>query len=1107
MKNETLHWLTMVGKTSIYVLVLAAFLFNSLLAENSRAQNVLSVKEAKISISLTNEKLEKAINVIEGKTNYTFVYNPDDLDDRVRITVNLSEGTVEKLLLEISRQARVGFLQVNERISVKPNPSNAEENQVEVVIDIISVTGKVTDEDNEALPGATVLEMGTTNGTITDINGNFSLSAAEDATLIFSYVGYRQVEVPVNGRSVIDVKLLLDVASLDEIVVVGYGTVKKSDLTGSVSSISAEDLTAYPSINPIQALQGRTAGLQIRPTSGEPGASYTVRIRGASSINAASDPIYVVDGFVGGVLPPAEDIESIEVLKDASATAIYGSRGANGVIMVTTKRGKEGEARIDFNASYSLQDQIKKLDVLNREEFIDYHQELSPGFVYANGDTDWQEAITRTGKIQNYQLSVSGGSDKTRYYLSGVYYDQEGIVLSSEFNRVSLQSNIDVEPVERVKFGANLFLNREKRTGISTSAISTSYFYIPALTIYNEDGTYASASPTSNNPYATTVEPTDERLNDRMQANVYGELTILDGLIFRSTFGASSVSGRRGRYTPTTLAAGLDVGGNGMVDTDRTTITLNENYLSYTKQLFDLHSLNVVGGYSYQKEFNEFAGARGSSYITDAFLYWNLGSSTVWGAPTSGQSQSELTSWYGRVNYSFSDRYLLTFTTRYDGSSTFSENHKWALFPSGAIAWNAKNEAYMQDISWLSQLKIRASYGKTGNQAINPYQTLARFSFAPAVFGSTVTNGVKPTAVANNNLTWETTNQTDLGADIGVLEDRITVTADYYIKNTKDLLFELPLPQYSGYGFQLANIGEVENRGFEFALSSRNLVGKLKWNMAFNISFNQNKVLKLPDGEDILYSAHPGHLSFLTNSAILKEGEPVGMFYGHLYNGVYQEGDDFVPGSGFDQEPGGERYRDINGRDENGELTGEPDGMLNNDDRTIIGNPHPDFIWGWTNSFNFGGFDLNLFFQGSQGNDIFSYSLLELGRMNGINGLRSRLLNRWSPENTDTNVPSANPGRTYRASDQWVFDGSYIRLKNISLGYTIPNKLVEKAGIRRLRIYVSAQNVLTISDYPGVDPEVNYQTNSAEQRNKNVGFDYGSYPNAKSFTVGLNLGF
>lgn len=984
------------------------------------------------------------------------------------------------------------------------------------------ITGQVTSIEGETLPGVTIMLKGTTTGTITDADGRYSIDVPDGSgILVFSYVGFTSEEVSINNRSTIDLVMSPDIQQLQEVVVVGYGTVKKSDLTGSVSSVKAEELAAYPTIGTVQALQGRAAGVQISASNGEPGAAYKIRIRGGNSITASSDPIYVVDGFVGASPPPAEDIASIDILKDASATAIYGSRGANGVIMITTKKGTAGKTKIDFNASYSSQEVINRLDLLNASQFVDYMQDVNPDFQTTGKNTDWQDEIFRQGGIRNYQLGISGGTEDVQYYLSGTYFDQEGIILGSQYERYSITSNINLNASERFRVGVNLFARRTKSEGVrtqetsggatNTGVVAAAFKFEPDQGIYDDNGnfTLARLNDKHDNPYAIATQRQNEEVSDRFQGNLYGEYDILDNLKFRVTVGASTDNGRDGTYIPTSLVRGRGIGGEGSMNGDKNSLFLNENYLTYSKN-FGWSNLTVMGGYSYQHSRSTDWGGRGSRFVTDNSSFWNLGGSSEWMAPNSGTSEWELSSWYGRVNYAVNDKYLLTFNARYDGSSTFSKNYKWAFFPSGAFAWNMKQEPFMNDVGWVSQLKWRISYGATGNRAISPYGTLAAFEEVLAIQGGVPVNAVAPERLPNDNLTWETTYQFDIGVDMGMFNNRLQLTADYYKKKTVDMIFRKPLPEYIGLSDLTftSNIGKLENKGFELALNSRNLVGEFEWSTGFNISYNKNKILELPDGNDIDYDSEPSHMVGIDKSQILREGEPVGVFYGWIYDGVYQEGDEFLPGGGFEQSAGGEKYRDIDGtRDDNGELTGIPDGMLNNDDRTVIGNPHPDFIWGLNNTFSWKGFDMNIFFQASQGSDILSYTLMELDLLSGLNNATTNALDRWTPDNTDTDVPKAVGGRARRVSTRWIYDGSYIRLKNLSIGYTLPQSLTEKIRVQKLRFYVSAQNLLTFTDYEGFDPEVHYRSSGSTDGNRNLGLDYGSYPNAKSITVGLNLSF
>lgn len=1112
-------------RISLAQLVIALWFMGTATAVDVRAQELLSKK---VSVQAQKQEVKKILQVIERQIGVRFIFSSKLIQSGRRVSLNTANEPLSKVLEDFLLPLGLRYEVTGKNIVISPVPAPTDPGNLDASLETtmpvpadITIRGKVTDAENkEPLPGVNILVKGTQIGTATDAKGDFSLSVPDaNATLVFSFVGYEPQETKVGNLTEINIRLKTDLKSLEEVLVVGYGTVKKSDITGSVSSVKAQDLTAYPALGTIQALQGRAAGVQIQANNGEPGSSFKVRIRGGSSINASSDPIYVVDGFVGGALPPPEDIESIEILKDASATAIYGSRGANGVIMVTTKKGVSGKPKIDLNTSFSSQKEINRLDLLNAEQFLTYVKEARPNVVSQGADTDWQDQIFRKGGIQNHQLSIAGGSDAVKYYVSGAVYDQKGVILNSGYKRYSITSNIDIQAAKRLKIGLNLFAQRVSREqsrtqegsgGLTPGVTSAAFKFEPDQPIQDATGkfTVARLNDPIDNPYAIATQLVNESLSDRIQANLYAEYDIFDGLKFRTTLGATTNSGRNGQFTPTTLNDGRAVGGRASVTGSKSTLLLNENYLTYNKKIGKLSDLSAMIGYSYQTSSSENWGGTGQSFITDAVSYWNLGGSSVWQSPTSGLTEWQLASYYARVTYSLADRYLFTGNIRRDGSSNFSKNHKWAMFPSGAFAWKMSSEPFMENFRAVSQWKWRASYGLTGNQAIEPYQTMARFSNVFTIINGVPVNAVRPTTIANDDLTWETTEQFDIGTDVSLFNNRLNVVLDYYRRVTKDLLFSVQLPQYSGYTNQLQNIGSVENKGFEITFNTRNLVGEFKWNTDLNLSINRNKVLKLPAGTDILYGSGPGHLVGLGQTQILREGYPVGSFYGWIYDGVYQEGDSFIPGGGFEVAAGGEKFRDIDGKkDAAGVLTGEPDGALNSDDRTIIGNPHPKFTWGLNNDFSWKGFDLNVFFQASQGNDMLSYTLMELNLLSGINNATTEALNRWSPTNTNTDVPKALAGRTRRVSTRWIYDGSFVRLKNLAVGYNIPKPVLDKLKISKLRIYASAQNILTFTKYKGFDPEVNYSSDGNTNSNTNLGLDYGSYPNAKSYTVGLNIGF
>jgi len=969
------------------------------------------------------------------------------------------------------------------------------------------ITGKITSsEDLLGLPGANVYVKESSVGGSADMDGNYSVFVAEkNAVLVFNFVGYQSVEIPVGSKTVINVSLKPDTKNLDEVIVVGYGTRKKSDITGSVSSVTAKELTAYPLLNAEQALQGRAAGVSVQSNNGgEPGSPVKIRVRGGTSINASGDALVVVDGFAGVSMPAPQDIASIEVLKDASATAIYGSRGSNGVIMVTTKKGKPGKPVIEFSNSTSVQSVNNKLDLLDAQQFVAYRKSFTT-HTDAGANTDWQDVIYREGMVSNTSLSFSGGSDNVKYYVSGNYFNQDGVVINSGIDKYTIVSNLEADLSDRFKVGLNLFTSKQNKEGIisqtgaggtgAAGVIAAAYRFMPDKGIYNADGSYTTTAPIGDdidNPYATAMENVLETVSIVNRTNFFAQYKITKDLDFKTTLGLTDNNSQTGRFIPSTLIAGKNIKGEASVNNTRFSSFLTENYLTYKKEIIEKGILTVLGGYSYQKNKNESSYAASRGFLTNTNSYHNLGAGTVFLKPGSDLSETELISAFGRLNFDYDDKYLFTFTARRDGSSSFSKNYKYGTFPSGAVGWNIAKENFLKDNKTISNLKLRASYGATGNPSIGAYSTLSRFSEIYDVSGDVIVNAVQLTSLDNPNLKWETSYQQDYGIDLGLFDNRISLTADYYKTITKDLLFNRPLPGVSGIASQLQNVGELENKGWELGINSKNFVGPdFTWSTNFNISSNKNKMLKLADNKDLLINSTPGHF-LATDSQILRIGQPVGAFFGFVYDGVIQQGETVLPGN-FETTPGGEKFKDVTG-----------DGKLDSSDKTIIGNPNPDFIFGLNNDFTYKNLDLNIFFQGSQGNEILNYTLMELA--SGNNNATTEVLDAWTPTNTDTNVP-INAARTKRVTSRFVYDGSYIRLKNVSIGYSLDEKVVSKIGLTRVRFYISAQNLWTITDYPGSDPEGNYLNDTNARSNTNLGLEYGSYPNVRTFTFGFNLKF
>ena len=983
--------------------------------------------------------------------------------------------------------------------------------------------------ESAPLPGVNVIVSNTSSGVSTDFDGNYQIQVKKGDVLLFSYVGFVSQSVIIDNQQSLSISLVEDTA-LDEIVIVGYGSRKKSDITGAVSSVKPEELTAFPVLNAAQALQGRAAGVVIQSNNGgEPGAPISVQIRGNTSINASSNPLIVVDGFVGANMPQPTDIESMQILKDASATAIYGSQGANGVVLITTKKGKKGKLNIDFTSNYSVQNTANKLDLLNANDFANYQNQIrtnqgntSP-YVKGDFDTDWQDLIYRSGNTANHQLSFSGGSEKANYYASGTYFKQDGILINSGYERATFLSNIDAQVTNKLKIGLNLTGGLSTKNGVATQSngsvtvggddvVSLAMRFAPDKGIYNADGTFSTNDALGDevdNPYAVATQRDDDTEIENFRANFYLNYEILEGLTFKTTFGISSRNQFRGIYMPRSLkiTAGQGLDGRAIMSEDKTKNVLSENYLTYNKEL-GKGNLTLTAGYSYQKRTDKGLYNEGTGTISDSFSYYGLWTATNLIQPGEGDvytTEKEIQSQFGRVNFDYDDKYLITATVRRDGASNFAANKKYAIFPSAALGWKLSNEDFLKDNEKISNLKLRASYGVTGNPSIGAYESLAKSAIIYASNNGSTAPAITPGQPSNPNLEWESSYQTNFGLDLGLLNNRISLSLDYYNIDTKNLIMvDRGLPWYLGFYNDeiLKNAGEINNTGVEVFLGTKNITNKdFTWSTDFVFSKNKNTVTSLINGDDWFGNGAPSYFS-VNNTVILREGEEVGLFHGYDYAGVYKGGD--LPAgtatlpSGVEGDP---LFTDVNG-----------DGEITNDDRKIIGNPNPDFTWGLTNNFRYKDFDLNIFFQGSQGGEIFNMTNVQLN--NGdANTTYAYYNNAYSSTNTNANQPRVGNNSFREISSRFVEDGSYIRLKNIALGYNLPSNVLESIGIDKLRLFISAQNLLTITNYSGLDPEVNYsggqggQSGNNQSSNTVRGFDFGNYPTVKSVTFGLNLTF
>ena len=988
-----------------------------------------------------------------------------------------------------------------------------------------TITGTVTAEaDGIALPGVNVIVKGTSNGTSTDFDGNYSINVdGNDAILVFSYIGYSSKEIAVSSSSTVNVALVEDLASLDEVVVVGYGSRRKSDVTGAVSSVTTDELNAFPVLDAAQALQGRAAGVVVQSNNGgEPGAPISIKIRGNTSINASSAPLIVVDGFVGATMPQANDIKSLEVLKDASATAIYGSRGANGVVLVTTKKGRSGKLSVEFNSTYAVQNIANSLDLLNAADFATYQQEVFnnqaltagiPAVTYSPGtaDIDYQDLIYRQGNTSNHQLSFSGGSDKINFYASGNYFKQDGIVVNSGFERATFLTNVDAQVTDKLKMGLNLFGSRGVKNGIPTQAngsvtagnddvVALSMRFAPDLGVREADGSFTvdTRGDFLDNPYAVATERINETTTDNFRVNTYLGYELIEGLNFKTTFGFKTINETEGLFLPSTLnvTAGQKGGEATIENLNRSTL-LSENYLTYTKEI-GKGVLTLLGGYSYQRDVREYFGAGAQGFPSNSLGYNNLGAGAVTLQPASSNTKSETQSQFGRVNFDYDDKYLLTATVRRDGASNFSKNEKYAIFPSAAFGWKISNESFLKDVDAISNLKLRASWGKTGNQAISAYQSLASLNAIYSSVNGQQVNAVTPNQPSNPDLKWETSIQTNIGLDLGLLNNRFNLTLDYYNINTEDLILSnTGLPKYFGFLNDeiLANVGEINNKGFEISLNAKIINNdNFSWNADLNWSTNKNEVVSLINGADLFDSAAPSYFS-VGNTYVLREGEAVGLFWGYDYVGIHQGG--ALPagtvGASSTTLEGDPLFADI-----------DEDGTRGAGDQTIIGDPNADFTFGITNNFSYKNWDLNVFIQGSQGGEIFNMTNVQL-----FNGDSNTTYDYFNASLNGT-APRAGNNSDREISSRFVEDGSYVRLKNLAVGYNFPSDIVEKLGLENIRLSVSAQNLLTFTSYSGLDPEVSYFGGSGAnntKRNTAQGFDFGNYPTVESINFSLNVKF
>lgn len=1061
----------------------------------------------KVSIHVKDAQMEQIFQSIKKQTGYLFLYDEKELKGINRVSVDIRDATLEEALNACFRGLPLTYKIFQKTVVVKKKQLVV---QAEVPPRVVK--GRVTDEAGAGIQGVSIVIKGEGGGRTTDGAGNFSITVPGDnTTLVFSMIGYGTVEVAVGSRSEISIVLKQQNKELDKVVVIGYGTQRKADVTGSVSSIDMKQLEGTPLRSVDQALQGRVAGVFFVQNSGMPGAGSSVRIRGGNSINGSNEPLYVVDGVPvlvngssdGFSLNPLNnispsDIKSIEVLKDASATAIYGSRGGNGVVLITTRRGAKGRTRVTLDAYTGVQQEIKRYEVLDAKEFETLANEASLAeggpLLYDPAlnpvSTDWQEQLFRpSGPIQSYTVSASGGNEKSQYLSTFTYFNQKGIIRSSDMDRFSLRFNGDHAISDKVKYGNTLTFSNVVTNRVNSGSLFSMLTTAPNLPVKQPDGTYTQFNNQGvgfNNPVALLNGYVNKTANFRGLGNAFASAEIIKGLTVKTMWGMDAIFSKTDSYLPQTVYTGSLVGGDASVSTSKNLVWLNENTVHYNKAI-GRHRFDLLAGFTQQSSRFESLNASATGFLNDNTGSNNLGLGNQEQAQLPGSSTAgwTLKSWIGRMNYGWKSKYLLTLTGRFDGSSRFGQNNRWGFFPSTALAWRAIEEPFIRDLNVFSDLKLRASYGITGNQeGIGNYPALDLWGASNYVLDGKIVTGITPTQIGNRNLKWESTRQLDLGLEFGFLDNRLSFVVDAYHKHTKDLLLEVTVPASSGFQSGTKNIGSLENKGIEFTVNATPVERALTWNTNFIVSFNKNRVLDLGVEEEII----PSGLS----TALLKVGEPVGNFLGYINDGIFQTDEEVMASAQPNARPGDRRFVDFNN-----------DGLINALDRRVMGNAQPLFYGGFNNALSYKNVDLSFFFQYVYGNEIYNTNIATLENLTGLQNQRSTVLNRWTPDNRNTTIPRAtNTKPDGEAHDYYVEDGTYLRLKNVQLAYNLPESLFRKVGIQSAKIYANAQNLLTFTNYSGLDPEVSrYASDNVRQ-----GYDSGSYPNVKTITFGLTLG-
>jgi len=1138
-------------------------------------------QNTRFNFKYKNTSIKQILDDIKNQSDFEFFYSNDDFDTSTKVDLKISNATVEEVLQKIVDPNSLKYSVIDKTVVI----SNVKTKEMSGSQQEKTVKGTIKDSGGVPIPGVSVVVKGTTQGSLSDQDGNYSITGITNGTVLqFSFVGMNTKDVPVGNQSVINVTLEENTIGIEEVVAIGYGAQKKRDISTAISSVSSDDLKDKPVSNFAQAISGKMAGVRISNTNAAPGGGTNIVIRGVSSINASNSPLVVIDGFpmkdgfnknenpLNSINPA--DIESIEVLKDASSSAIYGTQAANGVILITTKKGKTGKPSINVNVSTGYQQMINKIEVLNREDFLKYMDDAranayiiedpnfgtnntnlplwqwtdsdatrisnwakysqhasamaQPGAKHARWitvsdatkampyDTDWQDAITQIGKISDIQISASGGTDNVSYMISGGYFDQEGIIPTSGYDRFSFRANVDLKINDHVKFGLLLAPSIENMSILSNTegGAGNNPFYNaiaapPILNAVDDKGVPVYWGTVLDGPWDwnlnSFVNPLhqymkqDDRRTAKNLSTLYGEISILKDFKFRSEFHTEFRYWEQNFFLPNAVPTGGQTFSRSQ-GTNQTSTRLywnSQNFLTYQKN-FGKHAVTAMAGYSVEESNYRSNYINKYDYPTDLITTLNQ-ATTVLNAQNDARTNSSgetMIGSFGRAMYNYAGKYYFTGSVRRDGSSRFGQDNKWGIFPSMSVAWRASDESFFEPLKkYINDLKIRGGWGVIGNAGIANYLALSTLNSTSYVLGqgSTVAAAYVDGKVANSKLGWETTTDYSAGADMQLLNNRVTFSIDYFYRKTTDMLFNMPLPTITGFNSYMANIGAMRNRGFEYSINSRNLTGTLKWTTDFNLSYYRNRVL------DIGKDKRP----LIIDNCYTTEGKPLANLYGMVNLGAYDDWEDVKTSPIFNANNPLWRNRSIPGTPKVADVNG--DGILDASDNTVIGSSIPDFVWGMTNSFEYKGFDLSVQINGVQGGDI---NMLEytgiFGRGQGtMNTTAEYYNNYWTPTRTDAKYPAPSR-KSYDGTDlsgTLIYKGTYINIQNISFGYKLPNLLVKRAGFNNIRIFSTIQNALFITKFPGYNPETNFKGDQTTSQ----GIDRGAYPLARTVSFGLNI--